>query len=464
MTKFNVLLLLVLFGLTVTAQKQVKTNKNGDLAIQKIKGLKIGEIVPDVPLSKIIEKDGGLKSAMLADYYDRLLILDFMYSSCGACITGLPKKDSLQRQFGGKVKIMVVVGGETYSPGMLQRENENFIRKFLTNKSSFLFKNNVQLPWVVENKVLNAYFPHQRVSHLVWIYKGKLVAITEQDYVTAENIQTVLGGKKNNWPVKNDFMPEIDLKTPLVRQDIKRFTGDKVVQRYAAVLGCYQDGVVTKAGTVRDSANHIRRDYIINLPILNIYTSRWGMATKNLKPIEPTQVLLEVKDPSRYISQEDSMEPNLIVRRKTRVCYESVGPDTNQTDQQVAYATIKDLDNLLGLHGRYEKRKMKSLSLVRTESEDRIGTKVKNGDNFVILNAPHVKLSNEGLSTIVWKLNQFYGNPPVFDETEYKGNVDMDFTLNSWQDISSVRKALQSYGLDLKETERELEVFVLTEK
>lgn len=447
--KINILVLLAWLCLTAQVEGQVK-------------GLKVGARVPDVPLPKIVTVDGTLKSAKLSDYFDRLLILDFMYTSCGACINALPKKDYLQRKFGDSVKIMVVVGGETYSPGMLQRENENYIRKFLTNKKSFLSKHNVQLPWIVENKLLNQYFPHQLVSHLVWIYKGKLVAVTEQDYVTEANIQMILDGKKNDWPVKNDFMPPVDVDTPLIRQNIQRFTGDKILHRYAVVLGCYQDGVITKAGTVRDSVRNTRRDYIINLPILNIYISRWGTVTDSIKVLAPSHVILEVKDPLKYISQEDSPEPNLMARRRTRVCYEAVGPDTNQTNKKVAFATIKDLDNLLGLYGRYEKRRMKCLALIKTGDLDQIKTKTTTED-FEILTAPHIKLVNKGLDNIVWKLNQFYGNPPVFDETGYKNNVDMDFELNSWQDIPNVRKALQHFGLDLREEERELEVFVLTE-
>lgn len=450
-----ILLFLVFLNLTVQAQK---------LPVNQVKGLRIGDKVPNIPLAKIVETDGKVRSAQMADYFDRLLILDFMYTSCGSCIEGLPKKDHLQRQFGDQVKIMVAVGGEIYAPGILKRENEDFIRKFLTNKKSFLSRKNVQLPWVVENRLLNEYFPHQLVSHLVWIYKGRLVAITEQDYVTAENIQTILDGKQNDWPVKNDFTPPVDIKTPLIRQNMDKFTGDKTLHRYAAIYSCYQDGIFTKTGTARDSVNHLRRDYIINLPILNIYINKWRTVTNNAKLLMPSHIVLEVKNPLKYVYQEDSTEPNLVVRRRIRICYESSGPDTSQTDQEAAYATIKDLDNLLGLYGRYEKRKMKVLILVRMGFTDSMRTKVNGGENFGEFKTPHIQLSNVGLNNIVWKLNQFYGNPPVFDETGYKGNVDMDFILNSWQDIPSVRKALKKYGLDLKEEERELEVFVLTEK
>lgn len=462
--KINFFILFLLLSFIVQAQQQTikKTNTN---SANQLKGLKIGDKVPDIPMEKIVKVDGTVTSANTADYNDRLLILDFMYTSCSSCIAGLPKKGHLQNQFGNKIKLMVVVGGEAYAPGMLKRENAGYIQKFLTNKNSFLSRHNVQIPWVVENKLLNQYFPHALVSHLVWIYKGQLVAVTEQDYVTAENIQAILDGKMINLPVKDDFRPPVDVKTPLVRQNLSRFTGNIPLHRYAAFYGCYQDGVETKHGTAKDSTNHTRRDYIVNLPAINIYTTRWFLATGNFRFPGPSHVILEVKDPLKYISQEDASEPSLVIRRRTSLCYEAMSPDTGQTDQQVAMATIKDLDHLLGLHGRYEKRKMKCLILVRTDSIDRLKSKVIGGENWGELKTPHIQLSNQSLSSnLVWKINQFYGNPPTFDETGYTGNVDMDFILSSWQDIPAVRKALQSYGLDLKEEERELEVFVLTEK
>ena len=462
--KINILIICLLFGLIVQAQRAEKKTANKVISTNQIKGLKIGDRIPDIPLDKIVEVDGTLKSANTADFNDRLLILDFMYTTCSSCVAGLPKKDKLQKQFGDKVKIMVVVGGEAYAPGMLKRENTAFIKQYLTNTKSFLFRNKVEIPWVVENKMLNLYFPHYLVSHLVWIYKGKLVAVTEQDYVNAENIRHILEGKKSNMPIKNDFLPAVDVKTPLVLQNRSRFTGDRPTAKYTAVFGPYQDGVYTKSGAVRDSLNHSRRDYIINLPIVNVYISRWMMAGRTSPPPNPSQIILEVKDSSRYVEQEDSKEYNYIKRQKMRICYEAVGPDTGQTIQQIARAVIADLDHLLNLYGRYEKRRLKCLILYRTDVAEKFKSNSTNGENWANLNVPEIKLHNMELSNLVWKMNQFYGNPPVFDETGYTGNIDMEFKLGSWQDIPAVREALQSYGLDLKEEERELEVFVLTEK
>lgn len=73
-------------------------------------------------------------------------------------------------------------------------------------------------------------------------------------------------------------------------------------------------------------------------------------------------------------------------------------------------------------------------------------------------------IRNQKLDLLVWQLNQQYGNPPVFDETGYSAMVDMDLQLNGWKDIPALRAQLNTYGLDLREEERELKVFVLTER
>lgn len=455
-------LLLSMLSIGAYAQEKEQTDSIRFAQAQE-KGLKIGDQVPEVFLDKIVHADGTVTSGNLSDYADRLLILDFMYTTCSSCIGGLPHKDQLQKEFGDRVKIMTVVGGELYSPGIIARENADFIKKYLTNPNSFLSIRGVQIPWVVENKTLNTLFPHILVSHLVWIYKGKVLAFTEGDYVDRHNIKMILAGKDPELPVKNDFVPAVDEKTALITQGRERFTG-KISKHYAAIFPAYQDGVETRSGTVIDSLNRTRRDYIINLPILNIYTSRWMQVLDTFFTLDPTSILLEVKDPSMYVGLEDKKEYNLVSRNKTNICYESIRPSIGQSDKEVALTTIYDLDHLLGLYGRFEQKKMKSLILVRTDSIDRLRSKgiPKAGD--AKLDPPNMIIRNQKLDLLVWQLNQQYGNPPVFDETGYSAMVDMDLQLNGWKDIPALRTQLNTYGLDLREEERELNVFVLTEQ
>ncbi|WP_316743274.1 DUF3738 domain-containing protein [Pedobacter antarcticus] len=446
----NIIILLILLPLLSMASNNNQASK-----------VVVGDYVPDVPLTKIVSYDGNTRSAKLSDYKNDLLILDFMNTSCSSCIEGLIKKDHLQKEFGDRIHILAVVGGEGYLKGTLQRENETFIRKYLTNKKGYLSKHNVQIPWVVENSLLNQYFPHKVVSHLVWIYKGKLVAITEQDYVSRENIQYILDGNKNEWPLKDDFLPAMDLTVPMVYQDRSKFQSR--LKRYSVVSGLFQDGVFVKSGVVRDSINDFRRDYIINLPIINAYLSKYLIVNENSNLVEPSHIILEVNDPSKYLRKENAADYNYEYRKRTYICYEGLTPDTLQTEKQAAERVINDLDNLLGLHGRFEKRKMKCLALYRIDNLKNITSKNNNHENLSEMDTPEIHIKNDELSSLVWKMNQFYGNPPVFDETGFTGKVNMSFSLKSWKDISALQEILKGYGLNLKQVDREVEVFVLTE-
>lgn len=460
--KVTVFLLVLLYTLSANAQKKGFQNitpkqKSPDL----VKELKIGQTVPDVNMAKIVHVDGTIKAGHLSDFKAQLVILDFLYTTCSSCIAGLVKKEQLQQKFGDQIKIMAVVGGEKYAPGMLKRENASFVRAFLMNKKSFLAKQHVKIPWVVENEKLNEYFPHQFVSHLVWIYKGQVIAITEQDVVTESNIQLILDGKTNDWPVKNDFLPKIDVNTALIKQE-EKFEKNSF-NRYAAIFGMYQDGVSTKFGFSRDTISHTRRDYIINLPVLSIYFTKWKEATGVSRNINPSSTILEVGDLTKYVKQEDSEESSYAKRKNTFVCYEAMTVDTGQSEKEVARKVISDLDYLLRLHGRYERRKIKCLVMYRIDSLDKIkyqGDDLEGRSNLVV---PNIELVNKSLGLLVWKMNRFYGNPPVFDETGYTSNISLKFSLKSWQDISAIKAALNNYGIGLREEQREIEVFVLTD-
>ena len=454
-------MLLMLMGLAVNAQKQPLIKKqNKTLTLKEVK---IGDKVPNIVMDKIVKVDGKLTSANMADFNDRLLILDFMYTSCSSCIAGLPKKDSLQRKFGDKVKIMVVIGGEIYSPGMLKRENETYIRKFLTNKNSFLSRNNVQIPWVVENKLLNEYFPHQLVSHLVWIYKGQLVALTEQDYVNEANIQYILDGNQNKWPIKDDFMTSVNVKKPLLMIDSSQFNGDPNLKKYSAIFGYREGRPESFIGSSYDSVKHTRRTYIINVPIYNIYLKHWNIIRdptgKTFVRPEPSSIILEVKDPTKYFIDEESSIKGIEKRRKTWICYESLSSDKGKSTAEQSQNIVNDLNYLLGLSGRFEKRKIRCLLMRASEAINNFASKsLERNTNF---NSQISKLHN--VSDLVWKLNQYRGNPPVIDETGYTGSLDLELKISSWKDIPAVRGELSKYGIDLIEAERELEVFVITE-
>jgi thiol-disulfide isomerase/thioredoxin len=133
-------------------------------------GLKIGDHVPDVVISSVLNYPS--KSVRLSDFKGKLLILDFWATSCGACIQTMPRLDSLAKVFGGKVVILPVTAENAERVAVFQRSNA-FLKgwKFQT---------------VVADKNLHALFPHKLLPHEVWIDgTGKVLGFSEASDVTS---------------------------------------------------------------------------------------------------------------------------------------------------------------------------------------------------------------------------------------------------------------------------------------
>lgn len=420
--------------------------------------LSVGDQLPDFLVNKII--NSNKKTVRTADYKDQLLIIDFWATSCSGCVEALPKMDALQKQFGLKIKILPV----TYE------KEANVLAFWKNNKNT----KNLSLPSVIEDKIFSSYFKHRTIPHEVWIYKNKVVGITSSDFVDVENIQMLLDGKQVNWPIKNDFYVFDAAKELLFNPDPNQVDTALTFLKYAGISD-YKAGVNAEgfgsSGIIRKQSNKTIRAFFLNYPIYNAYLINWMHLINSsdlVKPsslIMPNQIVWEVLNKSKYTFIEGSgaLQNWLSVNG---ICFESINPDSGQTDVAVYKSIISDLDRLLGLHVRWEKRKETVLVMVR--SDKTISLKSKRAltdaydDRLIIKGALH-QFRDSPLSSLIRQMNEEADNPYVFDETAYTENLDMDLNFSSWNDIAGIKKALRPYGLDLKEEERMVDKFVFTE-
>lgn len=412
-------------------------------------GLKPGDPLPDIAISKIF--NGPKTSGNTRDYKGKLLIIDFWATSCSGCVAALPKMEALQKQFGQKIMILPV----SYEP-------ENTVSTFWKKNK---YTKNLTLPSVVEDKLFASYFKHLTIPHEVWVYKGKVIGVTVPEYVDAANIEKVLSGKQPVWPLKNDFYSFNGAETPLFKLNSGQVDTVNTFIRYAAISG-YREGVNADgfsggSGIVRDKKKKTVRVFFLNQPIFTSYILNWmkvvkpGQLVKSSFMVDSNQIVWEVTDRSRYQHQTGiGYRQDWI--RKYGICFESVDPDTGQTDPEVYRSVIAKMDALLGLHVRWEKRKEKVLVLKLNAGSGLL----KSGEK-VSSDANEPEQNNQTPGNIVWQLNQYQHNPYVFDETKYTGNIDVNIT--AWTDIEAIRKALKPYGLELKEEERMVDKLVFTE-
>jgi thiol-disulfide isomerase/thioredoxin len=399
-------------------------------------GLSIGDKCPDLVISNIINHPGG--SARLSDFKGKLVILDFWSTWCGPCVAALPRFDSLQQAFDGKVIILPVT-----------TQKRETITAFWQNNR---YTRHLDMPAVVEDSLLSATFPHEGVPHEVWIDGDGIVrGITTEQYVNAQNIQRLLDGESVNWPVNTtnyDFRYDAPL---LVPADNGPATPERVY--YTALTKYLPSGLRPMSDFSTDSSAGRVRYYAINQPIAGLYKQTLKYSDlyghHNRFIVETDDSSRFFYDPAKYY-YEDWMSRNAYT-------YEACLP-LNTTEKAALASMRADLDRYLGLQGRFEKRSLPCLLLV-----------LKNDSALPKLAGQAPLQSKRGIllfsqtDEMVLSLNMTEGIPPIINETNINEPLRLSLDGSLLRDLPGLRAALQACGLDLLPAVREMDVFVLTD-
>jgi len=439
----NKLLVIIFLGLITASNAQdfkpiLPNISQKERLESQIPNLKIGDYLPSFIIPKLLWSEREINKS--TDFIDQLLIVDFWNTGCKGCILAMPTMDSLQKQFGNKIKILPV----TF-------EKSESVKQFWKNNK---YLKNISLNTVVEDRIFSAYFKHIGVPHEVWIYKGKVVAITNSEYVDAFHINQILSGVQIQWPLKDDYL-RFDFSKALFPIDSNQVDVKNTVIKYAAICD-YKEGVSSNSlsgggGIFRDSIKKTVRAYFLNEPVFGAFVNLLSKTTdfKNLvKPskiiIDPNQIVWETSNRKRfqYISRKLSGYDEDWIRQNG-MCFESLNPDTGQTDLQVYKSMLLDLRRLLGVNGRWEKRREKIYTLVEIGNNNRSVAKGKLA------------------STLAYELNQIETNPYVFDQTKSKVLIPNEIIAST--SIIQIAELIKPYGLDLKEEIRDVHKLVFSE-
>jgi thiol-disulfide isomerase/thioredoxin len=165
-------------------------------------GLKIGDPVPDMTINVLDHQGTGVPK--LSDFKGKLVILDFWATWCSPCVGMIPKMDSLQSEFAGKIQFIPVTS-----------QSEKIVTSFRARfKKVRQLKN--EFPQVAGDAALRSLFPHSSLPHYVWIdANGVLAAITGEGSVNAENIAKMLANKPVELAVKTDIKIPYNRDKPL---------------------------------------------------------------------------------------------------------------------------------------------------------------------------------------------------------------------------------------------------------
>ncbi len=395
-----------------------------------------GDTLPPTPLPRAVAGYGTV-SPSTGDYADRLLIIDFWATNCSGCIAALPKMDSLQALFPDRIAIIPVT-----------QETGSVVGVFLPRNR---FTKGSRLPYAVEDSLLSRRFPHRVLSHVAWIDRGRVVAITGTEYVTRENIETVLSGEVPDWPVKKDMLAH-DYGRSLL--DVRSADAAPVPSRYVA-LTPYMEAVETKIGIAVDTVSRTKRGYLVNLPIASAYFVLWMKARSLLDFIRPdimftrNQLLLDVPDPDRYIHDPAKHPFYDAWLRRNAVCLELVTADISLTDKEIYGKMIQGLDMLLDVRGRWERQAVTAYVLVPQPGPS----------------PPAMPGQGENLfdpAALVHHLNGRLTDIPVFNGCPVGRTAKFALSDRALDDLDTLKKELGNHGYVLELQEREVDRLVIS--
>lgn len=410
--------------------------------------LSIGDKVPDIQINSVINhKSSNVK---LSDFKGKLLIIDFWATWCGPCIASFPKLESLQKTYSNELQILPVT-----------HERISIVRDFL---SRLYQGKTTSLPSVTDDKLLSKLFKHNYLPHYIWINKDlKIVAITEGKDVTEQNIKNVLQGKDLNVRIKKDRINIVNTSVPTMQPvfhpavEIKSDTGKELKKLdnppiFHSILTNSMDGLAS--GIKQDSTLYSAW----NVSILRLYQLAFaGYLKTNFIQFNP---IIDITDSLLHKRITAEIEPRLsglefLEWRRTNpgyyFCYEIKIPTYLSKDKYKIM--INDLNTLFGamygIEGVTKDTMTKYLSLEIISDSSRFISLGK--EPKIEQDKLRLSISNKEVAALITSLSiPLQSYPPIINETNYTGNIDIELKIQN-HDLLSINNQLKEYGLRLQE-------------
>jgi thiol-disulfide isomerase/thioredoxin len=403
---------------------------------------KIGDQLPEIfwHQEHLLYRNGKTTKQDFSAYKGKLIIIDFWATWCGSCLVSFPKLALLERQFENQISVIKVT--DQSAEELLEFEHGLSGEKLRKKSGS-------ELVSLVQDKALASLFPHHLIPHLAYIGgDGKVLGFSDADELNAEVIREMLEGHQSTVLNKQDYNTDL----PLFLGDAR----DKLLS-YSVLYKGHITGL-SMGSYYRRKDDLVYGKAMTNFPLLNLYTFAAGQIYQWLND---KRIILEVAKPGELTAYNlDSSNPQMKLSLYTvDISCAFSRADSLYTDM------LKLLNSNTSYSGTVEQRVTKCLVLTGTGEEPsaRLNSEGGSVEVHYFDDGMAGVITNARLSDFVVALNNLEKiKPLVIDETGVRQPVDL--RLASFTNLEALNKELKRYGLQIKEAERLLEVFVIREK
>lgn len=413
-------------------------NSGAAKGLTEIKPLQIGVAIPDelwnTPL-QVVNHPHGKKTTTLADYKGKLIILDFWATWCSNCIGNFPKLNKFQNDNSELVQVLLVNTKST-------KDTHEKAEQFLSRRNEMC-----HFTSIVEDTVLTKLFPHRSIPHYVWVKEGKLLAVTNAEDLTAENVQNAFSGEA----IETSFVPHIEynMRKPLFENGNG---GEPPKYIFKSVLAPFVNGLKSTMSRDRDSSRLISRITFTNIPLLTLYS----YAYPELQKLSRARLILDVKDTKPFEIE------NTTNAWKTHNLYNYEVQLPPSPKEKVQLIVQQDLQRFFGYQIRSEVRLVDCWVVKAVDNP--LATNFPNNiieTNLYDNDGSEIYFNNHPLSDLISELERLY-EEPFLNETGIKVPVTLNLPANLYQK-SALQSALASQGILLSKETREIPVIILSD-
>lgn len=417
-TVFSIVMALLCLSFTSYSQKRV-----ADLP-----PVELGGVVPDSLLDRsleIINDPKGRTITTLKNYKDKLIILDFWATWCGACVSAFPKLDSLQKLFPESLKILLVNSKNT-------GDSPEKVKALLERTGN----SGDKLSSIVNDTLLSKLFRYQMIPHYVWLRNDTVLATTSSSELSADHISSVLNFKVFKPNIKRDVL-DFDLDKPLFFGG-NGGMGDQILYR-SQISGAIS-GIASQTLATKNKSGMIERYCCLNASRIDLFRLAY-----NVMSIPRNRIY--IMSDSLNILQRKMEDPR-------NFCFELICPPS---DIDVVKARMRtQLEQYFGWSVALEEKRVACLVL-KDVGYRKIDPGLPVGYLFNGKELPNY-IRGQQLSLLIDYLNQKLSSP-VMDESGCSTPVNLSLPLDL-TNLPALKACLEKQGWSLTEQFRTLTVLV----